>query len=65
MSPTTIALIVSLVQEAIKVAPTVKDSLARILNGQGTPAEWDALRAEVMALNYADLVPDSVLPKGA
>ena len=63
MSPASIALVFSLVEEVIKVAPgAVADFQAIFSNPNPTPADWQALRAKVLAKGYADYVPKSDLP---
>ncbi len=63
MTPAMLALILSLVEEAIAVTPGVIDDLKLIFNNPDpTPADWEALRAKVLAKSYADYVPASALP---
>ena len=63
MNPALIALIMSLVEEAIKDAPGVVEDLKLIFNNPNpVPADWEALRAKVLAKGYADYVPASALP---
>lgn len=63
MNPALISLIISLVEEAIKQAPGVYADLQSIFsNPSPTPADWQALRAKVLAKTYADYVPASALP---
>ena len=50
MTPATLSLIVGLVQEAIVVAPGLIDDLQAIFaKADATPADWEALRAKIMA----------------
>lgn len=64
MSPATIALILSLIEEAIKDEPAVQAALTNIFTKPATtPADWLALRADVLASDYSKYVPDSGLPK--
>jgi hypothetical protein len=63
MTPTALVLIFSLVEEAIKIAPQVETDLAGIFStANPTPADWEALRAKVLAKGYFDYVPASQLP---
>ena len=63
MNPALLALIVSLIEEAVKVAPGVAEDLRLIFeNPSPVPADWEALRAKVLAKSYADYVPASALP---
>jgi hypothetical protein len=63
MNPATLALIVGLVEEAIKEAPALKADLHNLFsNANPTPADWEALRAKVLARGYHDYVPASDLP---
>jgi hypothetical protein len=65
MSPATIALIISLVEEAIKIEPSVQAALKSIFTkANPTPADWMTLRAAVLAGDYSQYVPDSGLPRG-
>jgi hypothetical protein len=66
MSPALIALIVSLVEEAIKDTPGIVTDLKAIFaNPDPTPADWEALRSKVLAKSYADYVPARALPPAA
>ena len=63
MSPTLIALILSLAEEAIKDAPQLAADLKEIFaKTDPTPADWQALREKALAKSYADYVPASALP---
>jgi hypothetical protein len=63
MSPQLIALVISLVEEAIKDTPALVEDLKAIFsNPNPSPADWEALRAKVLAKSYADYVPASALP---
>ena len=62
MSPAMLALIFSLVEEAIKVTPGLVTAFEEIFsNPNATPADWEALRAKVLANAYGDYVPQSDL----
>jgi hypothetical protein len=64
MNPATLSLIISLVEEAIKVEPSVQAALTSIFTkANPTPADWEALHAAVLANDYSSYVPDSGLPK--
>jgi len=63
MSPATLALIMALVEEAVKVTPgLIVDIQALFANGEPTPADWQAFHDKVKANSYADYVPASALP---
>lgn len=64
MNPTTIALIVGLVEEAITEAPAlVTDFQNLFASGTPTAADFAALRASISAESYGQFVPQSDLPK--
>ena len=66
MSPALIALIIQMVQEAVTLAPGIVADLQTIFNNPNpTPADWEALRAKVLAKTYADYVPASALAPGS
>ena len=59
------ATILALVSFAIQEEPAVQDMLVKLFSkGVPTPADWEAMRAEVAAMNYATLVPNSKIPLG-
>lgn len=59
MDPITI---ITLVEEAIKLTPDLIAGFQRIFaSGNPTPADFAALRAQVLAKTYKDYVPASVL----
>jgi len=63
MNPATIALIIGLIEEAVKIAPGVYDDLTLFFdNPNPSPADWQALRAKVLSKSYTDYVPASALP---
>ena len=65
MSSAMISLIISLVEQAITEAPAVYADLQAIFsNPAPTAADWEALRAKVLAKTYADYVPASALATG-
>lgn len=60
-----LALVVSMVEEAVKLAPQVATDLQTIFsNPAPTPADWETLRAKVQTASYASYVPDSALSAG-
>ncbi|MEI6075552.1 MAG: hypothetical protein WCS94_08270 [Verrucomicrobiota bacterium] len=62
MSPATIALIISLVEEVVKIAPqSYADFQAIFNNPNPTAADWEALRAKALAKGYSDYVPQTDL----
>ena len=64
MTPAMLALIFSLVEEAVKLEPQIAAELTSLLSGPDTsPAAWEAKRAEIAGRTYAALVPNSDLPK--
>ncbi|MEI7809635.1 MAG: hypothetical protein WCJ07_14240 [Verrucomicrobiota bacterium] len=59
MNPAMIALILSLVEEAIKVYPTLSADLAAIFSKPNpTPADWFILRSKVQAMKFEEIAPD-------
>ena len=63
MPPQALTLALFLVEEGIKLEPSIAAELKALLEKTDpTPADWDALRAKVMAKSYADYVPASALP---
>lgn len=63
MSPTTIALIISLVEEAIKISPAIAAELQAIFaKPQPTAQDWLNLKIKVLAQSFESLAPDAVLP---
>jgi hypothetical protein len=66
MTPAAIALIISLVEEAVKEEPAIQADIVNIFTKSNpTPADWEALRAKVLAKGYGDYVPASQLPPAA
>lgn len=62
MSQALLAIIVSLVEEAVKLAPSiVADFQAIFSKPNPTPADWAALRASILEKSYEDFVPDTGL----
>lgn len=60
MSPATIALIVQLVELAVKEAPAIATELQAIFSKPNpTPEDWAALRAKVAAQSFESLAPDA------
>ena len=66
MPPAILALIVTIVEEAIKVAPSFAVAMKTIFTKDNpTPADFAALRAAVASESYAQFVPASDLPAAA
>lgn len=66
MSPALIAAIIALIQEAITLEPQIAAELSAIFAlGNPSPADWEALRAKVLAKSYTDYVPATMLPPSA
>jgi hypothetical protein len=62
MNPATIAIIVSLVEQAIKDAPHLIADFKAIFNKvDPTPADWMALRERVLATSFESLAPNTPL----
>lgn len=62
MSPAALALIVGLVEEAIKDTPALISELQTIFNNANPTADdWAALRARVLSDTFASLAPDAPL----
>lgn len=60
MSPALIALLFSLVEEAIKIQPALAAEITALFaKGAPTPDDWIALRAKVLGESFADLAPDA------
>ena len=58
MSPAAIALIISLVEEAIKDYPAIAADLTAIFSKPNpTPDDWNALRAKVLGETFEALAP--------
>jgi hypothetical protein len=62
MNPATIALVIGLVEEAIKEAPAVAAEIKTIFaNGNPTPDDWAALKAKVLSQSFESLAPNAKL----
>lgn len=60
MSPATLALLVSLVEDLITEAPAVYAELQSIFyKPNPTSADWEALRTKVLGESFASLAPDA------
>ena len=60
MSPATIALIIGLVEEAIKVEPALAAELQALFSKPDpTPADWLALKTRVLGQSFESLAPDA------
>jgi len=63
MSSAVIALVISLIEEIIKLEPTVAAEIQTLMaKTDATPADWQALKAKVLGETYESLVPDTKLP---
>ena len=64
MTPNLIALIVSMVEELVKIAPGVVSDIKNVLSKtDATPADWQAVKDAVLAKRYEDFVPDTQIGK--
>lgn len=62
MTPETIALVIGLVEEVIKLEPAIAAEIQNLMNKpQPTPADWLALREKVKAQSFESLAPDAKL----
>jgi hypothetical protein len=62
MNPATLALIIGLVEEAIKYEPAIAAEIQSIFSKPNpTPADWLALREKVLSESFASLAPDAPL----
>ena len=60
MNPATIALIIGLIEEAIKMEPTIAAELQAIFSKPDpTPADWAALKGRVLSQSFEALAPDA------
>ena len=60
MNPATIALVIQLVELAIKEAPAIQAELQAIFSKPNpTPEDWAALKAKVLAQSFESLAPDA------
>ena len=58
MNPATLALVFSLVEEAVKEFPAIQAELSSIFSKPNpTPADWQALRDKVTGETFASLAP--------
>ena len=58
MDPATLALIFSLVEELIKIEPSIAAELSAIFSKQNpTPDDWAALRVKVIGNSFSALAP--------
>lgn len=64
MPPAVLTLVISLVEEAIKIEPGIQAALTSIFSKpQATPADWQAVKDAVLAKRYEDFVPDTAIGK--
>lgn len=62
MTPAMLTLIISLVEEAIKLEPAIATELQTIFSKSNpTAADWMALKAKVQSETFASLAPDAPL----
>ena len=58
MNPATIALIIALVEEAVKLTPAIRTELQAIFNKPNpTPEDWLLLKARVLSQSFESLAP--------
>lgn len=61
MTPATLALIIGLVEEAVKLEPSIVAELQSIFSKPDpTPADWLALKAKIQGQTFEQLAPDAV-----
>lgn len=54
-----LALVIGLVEEAIKLYPSIADEIKAITSKPNpTPEDWFALKSRIMAMDFATLAPD-------
>lgn len=62
MSPATIALIIGLVEQAIKLRPILQEELSAIFaKPDPTAADWYDLKMQILDDSFAKLAPDAKL----
>lgn len=62
MPPQALQLGLLVIEEAIKYSPQIAAEIQKLFTkADPTPADWDALRARVLAKSYEDYVPASSL----
>jgi len=62
MTPASIIAIISLLQEAITVAPMIATEVQAILaKNNPTAADWEALKAKITGESFESLAPDAKL----
>ena len=60
MSPALLALLISLVEELIKIEPALAAAISALLaKTDPTPADWQALRAKVLGESFESLAPNA------
>jgi hypothetical protein len=65
MPPQAVSLGLFVIEEAIKLVPGLYSEIqALFTKPDPTPADWEALRARVLAKSYRDFVPETALPTG-
>jgi len=60
MTPATIALIIGLVEQAIKLRPILQEELTAIFaKPDPTPEDWYALKMQILDDSFEKLAPDA------
>jgi hypothetical protein len=61
MTPAALTLIIGLIEEAIKIEPSIAAELKAIFNNASpSPADWMALKAKIQGQTFEQLAPDAV-----
>ncbi len=62
MNPALLALVLQLIEFVIKEEPAVEAELKAIFSkAEVTPADWNMLRAKILAQSFTALAPDAKL----
>jgi hypothetical protein len=62
MSEVALAALVSLVEEAVKLEPSIAAEFRTLFNNpEATPADWQAVRTRVLGQSFESLAPDAKL----
>lgn len=60
MNPATIALVIGLIEEAIKEEPAIAAELQALFSKPNpTPEDWQALRTKVLSQSFEQIAPDA------
>lgn len=63
MSPALLTILLSLVEELVKIEPEIAAQLKAIFAKEtATPEDWQAVKDAVLSKRYRDLVPDTQIP---